>query len=250
MKYLFIIFFSMILISCAGTQETKREEFQARFVGRQSDIQTLGAVGSVMMSFPQASNTARFKLSTVGTDSLLLEIYGPFGINIGKLYARQDYFLMLNTFNAEAYEGIPDEESLKAALNLPVSFYDFIRLFRNESPGEPDKFELMPQNPETIDLLFSNKSQKEFAEFAIYSSEKKAIVQYQKQLEGEGAILNTFYSNFAEFSGKQLPKKIVFRFPKTDGSITFEIENYVVNEPYSSRFSFSLPSSIKPKKLW
>lgn len=249
MKYLFIIFFSILLISCSGTKESTREDIKDKLKGRHEGIKTLGATGSVMMSFPDGSNSGRFKLSSTGADSILFEIFGPFGITVGKLYARSDYFLMLNSFNAEAYEGIPDEENLKGALNLPVSFYDFIRLFRNETPGEPVDFELHSQNSDIKDALYRNRRSRNYAEFALFSKEQNAIVQYQKQMEGEGMVLNAFYSDFADYGGYRLARKIVYRFPKQDGSITFNIDKYLVNESYSSPFVFSLPSSIKPKKI-
>ena len=248
MKYYFIIFFSIILISCAGTQETKKETFSDKLNGRQKDLHTLTASGSVIMNYPEGSNSGRFKLTAAGADSLLFEIYGPFGISIGKLFARKDYFLMLNSFSAEAFEGIPDEESLSKALQMPVSFSELIRLFRNETPGEPGDFEIHSQNAEIKDLLFKNGKTPGYAEFVLYSPDQGGIVQYQKKIESKGMVLNARFSEFDDFEGYRLPKKIKMFFPEPEGSITFDIDNYSINEE-NGAFSFSLPSSIKPVRI-
>ncbi|MDQ1265802.1 MAG: hypothetical protein QG635_954 [Bacteroidota bacterium] len=208
---------------------------------------SLGFTPTVIFSFPQISNSAQAIIRIGGRDSLSMVAIGPFGMTVGKLFANKTSFTIYDIFHDVVYEGSPDSVNESDLKDIPFNFKGIINLFRCEPPGNLSDYSYQMSDSASGNLIFRNKADTTAAEFIVISPENKSMVQYQrKSIEGT-LLTNIFFSDFAEFSGYLLPKKITITLPKWEGRIDMETDDFDINKPIDKPFSFKAPDSAKRK---
>ncbi len=68
------------------------------------------ADGSITVTTPTMNQSVGFELSALGTDSLKMSIYGPFGITVGSALVTRKEFSAYNAFNNTVYRGSPEKQ--------------------------------------------------------------------------------------------------------------------------------------------
>ena len=251
-KIFFYILIFLTLISCSQVKNieknVEKSDSASDYKFWDKELINLTMNGSINSTINGESLSGQFKLMIASTDSISMIIYGPLGVTVGKLFSTQKYFLYFNVLNNEAIEGTPSEDNLNKALQLPLSFSEIVRLFRSETPGDPNDFikdNTFESNSET---LFKNLSKHEKVEFALFS-ENKNLNQYQQKMKNGKLILNTYYQDYRNFNDFNLAQIIIFKFPEMNADINIRIEKYSINEKFEKPFSFSLPKSINRLNL-
>lgn len=244
MKIISTILLVVILVGCSSVQKTtenKKIDTESIVLINQG-LDNLTVKGQVTFKAKETQLAGNYKTELSGTDSLALTLFGPMQIAAGKLYARKDYFLFYDVFNNKAYEGTPNAQNLKSAFQIELSFDDMIKLFKGEVPYDSE-FYKFDQNLEK-GKLFKYKAPGEYVDFALVDS-KGSLVRYQRKLTDGSLALNVQYSDYEAQGEFLLPGKVVFSFPAYEAIVTFEADDYKINEQYQKPFLFSVPSDIK-----
>jgi len=246
---IYIIFSAVILLSCAGTKNVQTiSNTNERFPERNMQFKNLSMKTSISAAMKDQSMMASANMNLAQMDSISMNLFGPFGIPFGKLYATKDYVLFYNIMTNQVLEGKPTPENMRTAVFLPLSYEDFIHLIRCETPGEPKDF-VFDKKLNEDELLFKNAKNPKFIEYAVVSLKDRVITQYQRK-DTEGIlILHVFYTNYAKSNGIDFAQKQLYKFPELDVNLTLEINDLKINEPFTKPFSFNIPSNIDRIKL-
>ena len=146
-RYLTILlFFSSLLASCTSSPNVTRTKTTTsptadpdrakidnvlRWIDQASlNAQSLYAEGSLTASNEVTSQDAHFTLRAkrlgpnsnkklaVRTDSLSVEVTGPFGISVARFLASPDQYYFYNALNGDAYHGATDAHSLEQLVQM------------------------------------------------------------------------------------------------------------------------------------
>ncbi|OGV21629.1 MAG: hypothetical protein A2475_13975 [Ignavibacteria bacterium RIFOXYC2_FULL_35_21] len=241
----FLILFS----ACTTSPIQKKSNSFVQPAKWNDELITLNISANLASKYHDETNSGSCKFILNGKDSLSLIIKGPFEIPIGKLYADPKYFVYYDAFNNQILEGKPTAKNLKRATMVPLSFDEFIRLLRCETPSEPDDFTRDETYKNNDGLLYKNTSNKDYIEYALYSSENNNLIRYQRKLMTGQLILDLVYKDYETFDGFQLAKYMIFNFPEIDTKVDLQINKYEINKDINKTLRFNLPEGIKVYRI-
>ena len=239
----------ILLISCSTVkQKVDTDVVNIIFPERNTNFKDLSIKSSISAAMKDQSMMASANMMIAQMDSISMNLFGPFGIPFGKLYATKDYVLFYNIMTNQVLEGKPTAENMRTAVFLPLTYEDFIRLIRCETPGEPKDF-IFEKNLNDDEMLFKNSKNPKYFEYAVLSKSKKVITQYQRKDSDGTLILHVFYIEYIKNSGIDFSQKQVYKFPELDVNLTLEITDLKINPVFEKPFSFSIPANIDRIKL-
>ena len=244
--YFYLTFIGfLILAGCATVpkaQETKAVEKST--LSRNSQLKNFEMTLNLNVNMTSGSNSASAKAKVADTDSIALSLFGPFGIPVGKVYADMNQLIFLNLLTNQVLKGKPSEENMRTAIMLPMSYSDFIRLIRCETPGNPLDF-IFERNLNDTESLYKNSSNSEFIEYAVISNSTKEIMQYQRKAIDGSMILHVFYSDYKLFDNINFSTKQLYKFPGINADLSLEVNDFknVIN--FDSPFMLKIPKGME-----
>ena len=245
-------FISMILsylLSLSSTYAISPDNvLHDQAIMRKETLQSLEVEAEISITINGETTAADCILKMGGRDSLSMEISGPFGISVARLFAEKDYFLFHDMLQGRAIEGIPTQQQLSEITFMPLSFDDYASLFRAEPPGDPLSFTLVDSYSDSTRFLYKRLSSAQTVEFILCSKENGTIKEYQRK-NAEGTVeLSMIYDKYSEINGVFMPGIVTLSAPSRELQLTITSDNISVN-PLLSPLRFQLPSSIKPLRM-
>jgi outer membrane lipoprotein-sorting protein len=249
MRKIILYFNIILLISCTTVKQNKVEiPVISKLPERNEDFKNLSLKMDISASINDISNTATAIVKLASLDSMSVSIYGPFGITIGKLYSDPESMRFYNTFTNQLIVGKPKANIMKTAIMVPLSYYDFARLIKCESPGEPKDF-VFEKKLNDKESLYKSTVNPEYVEFAVFSSEFNAISQYQRKSADGTMILHIFYDNYIRKDNVNYAMEQLYKFPEIGATMKVIIKDISVNPVFNQRFSFTVPEDVQRVNL-
>lgn len=271
-----VIMTALVLSACSGTQHIAKQTeppngkstadsqskpslsssnaaLLAAMESRKSTLSVLDITAAVTATINGAAAPPANCTMTICRDDSLGMTFRAFGMPVGKLYARNDYFLFFDAFNNRALEGAPNAANIARAINVPLSYQDFARLLRGEPPGDISQFSLttggvdMQSSPKSV--LFQRKTPENGIEYALFSVERQALVQYQRKAADGTIQINARYEDFIEADKIQVAKNVAITVPSQNSTVAFSASDITVNSSENKRLSFSVPSTVPRSRL-
>jgi hypothetical protein len=215
---------------------------------RKEKLHSLELEAELSITMQGETNTADCILRMGGRDSLSMEISGPFGISVARLFAEKQYFLFHDMLQGRAIEGIPTQEQLSEVTFMPLSFDDYASLFRAEPPGDPLSFILVDSYSDSTKLLYKRISAIKTTEFILCSKENGTIKEYQRKNVDGTIELSMIYDQYSTIEGVLMPGVVTLSAPSRGLQLTVSSEKIIVNSPLNT-LRFQLPASIKPLRM-
>lgn len=247
-KY-FAAIFALIFISCSTVYKTSQKGLIIKPKEWNDELKTLNISANVTSKYHEESNSGYCRLILAGTDSLSLKITGPFEILVGRLYADIEYFVFYDAFNNQIFEGKPTAKNMKRATMVPLSFDEFIRLLRCETPTNPSEYSIDENYNKADGVLYKNPSNKEYIEYALYSSDNNDLIRYQRKLRTGKLILDLNYKDYETIDGIRLSKYLIFNFPEIDTQVDMQVASINVNKDINKTLGFTIPDGVKVHKI-
>lgn len=243
------ILFSLMIILVAGcsmVKESAREIKLEKLAAENYDNELFMRV-KIKPDLKDMSQNVAANVYLSKLDSFGIEIFGPFGISVGKLFSDEHSFMFFNTFENKAYTGTPSAENLKKVSGLDFSFSDLIKILRLSAPTDVSEFELDKSYENEQNALFTSSTGE--PEFLLVSETTGNIVRYQRKNKNDETIMNIFYKDYKTFENKDSknfskPSEITVQLPQEEGSIKIEIDEYKELQK-SVNFGFKVPSNIE-----
>ena len=167
MKKILILMFScaLILASCAGPKSATDKKSMLKDIDKKDKLVYQEMKAKLKINFPDLKNTADAVIKLQNSDTLAIDIFGPFGVKFGKLWADKDNFIFLNYFQSVVFTGTPSAENFKTAAMIDLSFDDLTAMMRAEPIADFSEYSIIEENETTT--LFGRKVGN-IAEFIIY----------------------------------------------------------------------------------
>jgi hypothetical protein len=242
-NYLLIFSICLIVISCSSTKQLKQANIN--LLKYHQGINNIEIISGITTSFKDNNLSANVNLKISQEDSLQMNIYAAFGINVAKLYSNPNKFIFYNMFENKGYIGKPSMENLYKIAKLNLNYSDFIKLIKSEIPGDLSKFTFFKKDEAKNEIIYKNKKGNETAEFVVLSISENKMLQYQQKNIDGTLVTNVFFKEYKPFNNQEFATKIVFQFPALEGEISFDFDEVKINPIIEAPFSFSIPSSAE-----
>lgn len=132
----FLFFFGLIIIivfySCQANKSGNRNFPVDRILSRVSDnfkmIKSVKGEGTLDLDLKNFSNSADFDLSLLKNDSLKVNIFGPFGIEVANVLVTKKKTTFLNNFSNQVIIAETKDRNLKELIRINLEFDDLMNL--------------------------------------------------------------------------------------------------------------------------
>lgn len=230
--FLAIILSFLTIQSCKTIEESNRNtiSISERPSNIDSDM-------SISIKSEDISISGKAKVKIAGTDSLFMDISGPFGIKFGKLYADTNIFYFYNAMENTVLKGKPTADNIRRATYLNISAIDIINLFKNLPPSKEQNYREAGKHENGTLYQYKN-------EFLILNA-KSQMIQYQRKNEVNDLELNIIYSEFNQYSNFEMPSSFLIDAPIAKSTVNISIKQMTFPAGFENAFKFSIPQSAK-----
>lgn len=243
--FFFSLYLSLLSITYANGYESVLSD-QALI--RREKLQSVELEAGLSVTIQGETNNADCSLKMGGRDSLSMEITGPFGISVARLFADKQYFLFHDMLQGRAIEGSPTQEQLSEVTFMPLSFDDYASLLRAEPPGDPLSFSLVESYSDSTKLLFKRNTTAKATEFILCSKFNGTIKEYQRKNADGTVELAMIYDKYTQIEGIDMPGIVTLSSPARGLQLTVTTESLKINGTLST-MRFQLPTSITPLRM-
>lgn len=221
------------LSSCASTPSIRTE------AAKPTDKLHLIGSGSLSTSGRMGSQSASFTLQALDTDSLRLEVRGPFGIFVGRLFSSPNYYCFLNGLEGEGYEGKPTAQNMENLLRIRLSHNDLATLTQCEVPGgrEGLTFGGKPDSIAAVRTLPGGVRE------YVRVDDQQRVLEYRREEQGT-VVLAVQYADYAAAGGRQQAMNVRIALPRDDARFHIAFSDVVFSPRPKQQYKFSLPPDV------
>ncbi len=234
--FLAFIFVSLMLGACSSVQEANNSK-----INMQERPDNITAKMSISIQSEEMNIGGNALVMIAGEDSLFMNIFGPFGINVGKLYADKDNFYFYNAMEGTVLKGEPTAENIRKATFLNISAVEIINLFKNIPPTDLNDF-TEKAKIESGTLYQHNN------EFMVINNIAQ-MVQYQRKDEGNVMELNITYSDFNQYEKYSMPSSFEINAPVAKSKVSVSIKEMSFPKGFAKEFKFAVPKNARVIEL-
>lgn len=184
----------------------------------QNEIKSLRGQLKITLDTPQYSGNFDANIIVDQPDSMLLEVSGPFGMRLGKVFVSKRRFIFYNQIMNQFYKGSKKDFEGKNFLQFPIEIGQLKDIFIARDPFkvlEKEKLEIRDNN------YYLEVSNGHF-NYNIWFDPKLLLISRIEYIENGEVFYFKEYQNFQEVNGIYFPHHVNFVRPgKKEGLSIF-----------------------------
>ena len=241
-KYFFIFTFFILLAlsSCSTTKQINKSKQQKldsnAVVHFHKDIQSLYCEGEIEINASNQDMSGNFELTMIRDSVILLDIFGPFGINVARIYSSVDSIYVYNLWSRKYYANYQKLDGFEFLTPFVSKFFSFIIAEPFYSTDTLKESDLLRDT-----VSFSKRiTENEDYDFT-YLRHKKSTLNLTYKYNGD--IYNADFTKFAKSGNFELPYKIVIFDIASNNKMVFNInefkdlnKNFTINNTIKDNF--------------
>jgi hypothetical protein len=195
------------------------------------------------MDTPDQAGSGSMELRLRKPDSLLVEIFGPFGVRVAKGFVTAESFTFYNNLDNTVAAGATDAAALRSMLHVPFDFPSLLDILSGTmSFGRlADSAAIAGAENGGVYTIARHAPGGERIEYDVDLSYDAVTRRTRK--DPSGRILDEVtFRDFRKKQGMYLPTVISISRPNDDENVTLVYDQLSVNE-FPLDFSFSYPKS-------
>jgi hypothetical protein len=201
--------------------------------------------GSVAFEAPELSGSVFFSIAVQNPDSVLMRFEGPFGIDIGFLFASRNRFVLYNAMESWYVDEPPTSAGLRSVLPFAIPFEQLVDAlsgtFRLPAGRLPVRYSV---DDGRFLLTFPNgmDTTSYWVDPAV-----RAVTQYRISRGDSIAVLATTDS-WTQNENRIMPRRITIAFPGSARSVSVFYSSVTVH-PDKISLSYEIPSRVRRRVL-
>ncbi len=209
-------------------------------------VKTFQGTGTIKIETKEINAPASFKVNLVRPDSLFMEIYGPFGIDVAQILVTERDFVFYDEINNVVHKGKSNSDILERIFKVKLSFADLTDAFAG-AVNVSSKLMSEPSNYEVIFdkyiLTYDDPGNETKTKYKIDIREL-AITDYQILDNSDKPILEGIYSNFKVVDGISMPTFIQIVNNEENEKINITYRKIELNRS-NVKISLKIPDDAK-----
>ncbi len=241
----------LLLSSCAprregvmlDTRTTSAADLTARTRRADSLVRSVDGRGSISFESPDVSGSASFTLTVRKPDSLLVQLEGPFGIDVGLFFLSRQRFVMYNSLQNTVTTGSPSSAALRSVIPVDLTVDEIFAVFTGTIPL-PDHG--APLQYTTDEGLFLLRYASTNATSSYWIDPDELLVRRFEMKDNAGAVLlEGASSGSIDQDGMRIARRLSLTMPREGRRISVAFSRASLNTDDLS-FRYSVPSSARP----
>jgi len=206
---------------------------------RGSRLRSLSGSGSLAFESPSMSGSAFFTLALRKPDSLLIQLEGPFGIDVGTLLLTRDRFVLYNSLENTVRTGPPDPAVFRSVLPVDLTLEQVMEAFSGVfaiqgSPADVRRYEV---DGDRFRLVLGCGD----GECTYWVDPASAMVTSYRQADRDGRVLVEAAAGALEEDGAvYAPRRIRISLPVSGRRVSVAYSRMIINDP-APPFVFTIP---------
>jgi hypothetical protein len=195
-------------------------------------IKNFEGVGSIGISTSNINNNASFKVTLIKPDSVFLNIYGPFGIDLAEILITSENFSFYDEIHNVVYKGLSDSDILKKLFKIDITFGEVMDMFigavnlTSKLSKEPDNYEIAYDKY----ILTYNDPESERKNRYFIDIRELSITDFQLLDLSDKIIAEGRYSKFKLLEGLTVPYNIQIQRKEKNESVNIEYKKIEINK--------------------
>ncbi|MGE5496999.1 MAG: DUF4292 domain-containing protein, partial [Syntrophothermus sp.] len=202
--------------------------------------------GSLYINSPELNTTASFKVTLQKPDSVYLEVYGPFGIDVAQAVVTGSNYIFYDAIHNTAYKGKSSSDVLKKIFKVNLSFSDLMDAFTGAVNLTP-KLSQQPSNYEIVYnkyiLTFDDSLSQYKSRYSI-DIRDLVITDYQLVDPAGKPVLESIFSKFSMLQGISIPYTTKVDLKDAGQSLKIEYRKIDLNKN-SVKISLDIPEDAE-----
>jgi len=206
---------------------------------RGSRLRSLSGSGSLAFESPAVAGSAFFTLALRKPDSLLVQLEGPFGIDVGTLLLTRERFLLYNSLENTVRTGPPDPAIFRSVLPVELTIDQVMEAFSGVFTihGSPTDVRTYEVDGDRFRLV----TECGVGECTYWIDPETAVVTAYRQTDATGRVLvEATAGSLAEEDAVFAPRRVRISLPSTGRRVSVAFSRIVINDPEPS-FAFTIP---------
>jgi hypothetical protein len=180
------------------------------------------------------------------TDSLVINVSGPFGINIGKMFVGKKRFIFLNHIANQFYSGAISDFNNQKFLQFPIKINELSDFFIGKDLINNMKIKKYAVK----DDLFYIQGQNGYNNYNIWIDHRSGRIKKVEYIHENNVVLIKEYDKFALFDDLYFPQYIKLTIPNEKQSISIYYIRIKLNAEISSaKFAVKISDSARQINL-
>jgi outer membrane lipoprotein-sorting protein len=206
-------------------------------------IQSIKGEGRISIETPQIAQSGAFILTLRKPDSVMINLQGPFGINVGSALVTRTGFSFYNSFENKLITGSTNTENLDRILHVRLSFDDLLNIFAGgefltDDLRSPDEIRI--ENNQFMFIYVSAGSSRRY-----WIDPTTKSIQRIQFLDQNGKLtVEQIFNDFENIDGIVMPYAIRIIRPKARQMLTLTYSDIVVNTD-ELQFTFTVPQNAE-----
>lgn len=250
--YLLLSLILSILSACAPTKTIEKEKLISpdrlviKLEANRRKIKSFAGSGVINVQNKELNAKSNFEVNLKKPDSLRVDFFGPFGIELAQAVISSNGFLFYDVINNKIYKGNLKDDVLQKILKVNLSLSDVIDALTgsvnltDKLRKEPDKFEYENKFYKLTYVDSINSLEKIYLVKADDLSISESIIQ---NLKGE-KLLEGKFSNFKMFDNVPVPYEIRINDFRNNQQLKIEYRNINVNKELPNLY-IEIPDDAK-----
>jgi hypothetical protein len=211
-----------------------------------SRLLSLTGRGNVTFESSEAAGSAYFTLALRKPDSLLVKLKGPFGIDLGFLFATRERFLVYNSFENKVVDGRPDAATIRSMIPLALTYEQILEAFSGAFPIEGTAADVRTYTIDEGRFRLVLVSGTDTCSYWV-DPETLLVTRYARRDARGAHLIEAETGSVMEQEGVFVPRKISIAFPSVSRRVAVFYTTMTVNDP-APRFVFALPPDARSTK--
>lgn len=199
--------------------------------------------GTVSFESPEVSGSAFFRLSLRKPDSLLLQLRGPFGIDLGLMFLERHRFLIYSSLENRLIEGSPTSSSVRMLLPSDLTPRELLDALTGRYPVDPGPGRVLRYAVEDEQFVLSVDEDDHVCDMRV-DPVSLLVTQYRRTDRSGRVLVDVDAGAPTEHEGVFVPRRINLAFPASGRQISLSYSAISINDPAPS-FSFTLPPGVR-----
>ncbi len=235
LRYIIFVIPLLLFAACSSVRQHKSHDISDLQALDKDDLVNLSLSGKMSSIVDGRSYNFSYNMILGHMDSIEIDVIGPFGLSLGKLFADNSSFIFLNTFESKVFKGSSTPDNFRRAFNLMFSVKELLAVIKNTLPYPTDEYAFVDEN--SNGRIYSRVSNTgEFADFIILSN--SGLSRFQRKEKGNVLTMDAQMTDFTKFDSYVLPTKVNWSFPTANTSMNMTIDRLNIN-----------PSGVFPKQF-
>lgn len=245
-----ICFFTIIffIISCSSPryilnkEKVSFSELLSGIENEQNKLFSLSGQSRISIETEEFSGSFFADIFYNNNDSLLIDISGPFGIGIGKMFLGADRFIFLNQFSNQFYSGDTENFKNKNFLQFPLKIHEISNFFTGKEIINNMKI----ISDDIDDNLFYIHGKNGSINYNIWIDDITGRIKKIEYINQEKVILVKEYDKFFKFGETYFPKHIKLTRPEEKQVVSVYYNQLLLNQKIEpSEFTIKISDSAR-----